>query len=224
MPLKLNQSESGNLLLNQYLLDLYENPATEDEYYALESNLFDQENDYANGLTQDVLVLVVAKPFNESNLVRLRSKHLRISIDMIDNLLAIVPTALLIVNPNLSPQQTFMLDSFSHSHRPEAMLTLLKRTDILHELRTANVIINYDTIIRGNFDLKQSTPLISDIIDDNDLLRQIRIPVATWSKLINLPADTHMVMSTTAQHQTYLQERTQNKYGIMTAVKSIKIL
>lgn len=202
MPLKLTQSESGNLLLNQYLIDLYENPATEDEYYALATNLFDHENDYAHGLIQDVLILVIVKPFAKSNLARLRLNHLRININMIDDLLAIVPTALLIVNPNLSERQTFMLDTFSFSHRPEDIITLLKRTDILQELYTANIILNYDTIVRGHIDLKQATPLLNDIINDSDLLRQIKIPVATWSKLIKLPADTPLMMYTTAQHQT----------------------
>ena len=202
MPLKLTQSESGNLLLNQYLLDLYENPATEDKYYALTNILFDQENNYAHGLIQDVLILVVVKPFDQSTLARLRLKHLRINIDMIDDLLAIVPTALLIVNPNLSEQQTFMLDNCGFSHRHEDMITLLKRTDILQELYTSNILINYDTIVRNNIDLKQATPLLNNIIDDSDSLRRIKIPVATWSKLIKLPADTPLMMYTTAQYQT----------------------
>ena len=200
MPLKLNQSESGNLLLNQYLLDLYENPATEDKYYALANKLFDRQRDYAHGLIQDVLILVVVKPFDQSTLARLRLKHLRINIDMIDDLLAIVPTALLIVNPNLSEQQTFMLDNCGFSHRHKDMITLLKRTDILQELYTANILINYDTIVRNNIDLNQATPLLNDIIDDSVSLRRIKIPVATWSKLIKLPTDTPLMMYTTAQH------------------------
>ena len=222
MPIKLNQSESvpSNLQLNQYLIDLYKNPATEDEYDALASNLFDQERDYAHGLIQDVLILVVVKPSNDSDLVKLRLRHLRVSIDMIDDLLAIVPTALLIVNPNLSKQQIFMLNCVSVSHRPENMITLLSRTDILPELRNANVLINEDTIFNDLIDLEQATPLISSIINDSYLLFFINIPVVTWSKLINLPADTQLRMSTTAQHQTYLQERERERLKLLALLAS----
>ena len=217
MPIKLKQSESvpSNLPLNQYLIDLYENPATEDEYDALASNLFDQERDYAHGLIQDVLILVVVKSSDDSDLVKLLLKHLRVSIDMIDDLLAIVPTALLIVNPNLSEQQTYMLNCVSVSHHPENMITLLSRTDIVPELRNANILINENTIFDDIIDLEQATPLISSIINDSHLLLRINIPVATWSQLINLPADTRLMMSTTAQHQTYLQEREREQLKLL---------
>ena len=220
MPIKIDQSIPSNLPLNQYLIDLYKNPATEDEYDALASNLFDQERDYAHGLIQDVLILVVVKSSDDSDLVELRLRHLRVSIDMIDDILAIVPTALLIVNPNLSEQQTYMLNCVSVSHHPENMITLLSRTDIVPELRNANILINENTIFDDIIDLEQATPLISSIINDSHLLLRINIPVATWSKLINLPADTHLMMSTTAQHQTYLQERERERLKLLALLAS----
>ena len=215
MPIKLDQSEPNNLPINQYLIDLYENPATSDEYDTLVSELLDQERDHAHGFIQDVLILVVINSVVDSNLVKLCLLQRRLNVDKIDDLLAIVPTALLIVNPNLSVQQRNLLHRFGVLHRPEDMITLLKHTDILSELRTANIILNDETITNDLIDLKQSTPLISEIIEDSYLLISIRIPVATWSKLINLPADTRMIMSTPAQHQTYLQDRERERQKLL---------
>lgn len=205
MPIKIDQAVHSNLPINQYLIDLYENPATDYEYKSLVSkqfiyNQFKQK--YAHGLIQDVLILVVLRLSENSDQVRLHLMHQRLSVKMINDILAIAPTALLIVNPNLSARQIFMLNALSKYHRPEDMITLLKRTDILPELRTANIILNDDTISKELIDLKQSTPLISNIVDDNFVLSNITIPVAIWSKLINLPTDTRTIMSTPAQHQT----------------------
>lgn len=97
-------------------------------------------------------------------------------------------------------QQTFMLDNCGFSHSHEDMINLLKRNDILPELRNANILINEDTIFDDPIDLKQATPLLNDIIDDNVLLNKLTVPIVTWSKLINLPVDTRIIISTPAQH------------------------
>ena len=216
MPIKLNQSVSSNQPINQYLIDLYKNPATIDEYDTLYDELVGYERNCTYGLIQDVLILVVVENLEKPDLVTLRLTHKRLSVDMIDDLLAIVPTALLIVNPNLSAQQIFILHSFCTTlHHPEDMLNLLKRNDVPLELRTANIIINDETTYHDLINLKQVTPLLNDIIDDSVLLNKLTVPIVTWSKLINLPVDTRMIMSTPAQHQIYLQDRERERQKLL---------